>query len=72
MIKQVEGKKDSKSQRSQRRLYVGTFLTTITLFLVYLIATDSFQKSDAARYVASFVAGLFGFTAIETLRRSLD
>lgn len=72
MMKQIEEKKDSRSQRYQRRLYVGVILTSATLLLVYMLATDSFQKSNAARYVASFVAGLFGFTAIETLRRSLD
>lgn len=62
----------SKSQRYQRRLYIGMVLTGVTLYLVYMLSTDSFQKSNAARYVGSFVAGLFGFTAIETLRRSLD
>ena len=70
-MRQIEGKKDSRSQRYQR-LYVGIVLTSATLILVCMLATDSFQKSNAARYVASFVAGLFGFTAIETLRRSLD
>lgn len=72
MMEQIEEKKDSRSRRYQQRLYVGIVLTSASLFLVCMLSTDSFQKSNAARYVASFVAGLFGFTAIETLRRSLD
>jgi hypothetical protein len=71
-MSRFDGKKDSKSQRYQRRLYVGIFLASTTVFLVYLLSTNSFQRSSSARYVASFVAGLFGFTAIETLRRALD
>jgi hypothetical protein len=63
---------NSKQPYYQRRLYVGLVLTGSTLLLILLIGTDYFQRSNSARYVASFVAGLFGFTAIETLRRSID
>lgn len=54
------------------RLYTGMALTVATIGLVSMISTDAFQNSAAARYVASFVAGLFGFTAVETLRGGLD
>jgi cytochrome c biogenesis protein CcdA len=53
------------------RLYTGMTLTLATLTLVYMTSTDIFQNSQSARYVASFIAGLFGFTAIETLRGGL-
>jgi hypothetical protein len=53
------------------RLYTGLALTVATISLVSMISTDAFQNSPSARYVASFIAGLFGFTAIETLRDGL-
>lgn len=71
MLERVERKKH-RSKRHQRGLFVGTILTIATVVLVYMLPTDSFQDSDSARYVASFIAGLFGFTAVETLRRTLD
>ncbi len=53
------------------RLYTGFALTVATISLVSMISTDPFQNSPSARYVASFIAGLFGFTAIEALRDGL-
>jgi hypothetical protein len=53
------------------RLCVGTLLTSATLCLVLMLSTESFQNNQS-RYVASFIAGLFGFTAIETLRYRVD
>lgn len=58
-------------KRQIYRLYTGMALTVATIGLVAMISTDAFQNSPSARYVASFVAGLFGFTAIETLRGGL-
>jgi hypothetical protein len=53
------------------RLYTGMALTVATIGLVSMLSTDAFQNSASARYVASFIAGLFGFTAIEMLRGGL-
>lgn len=72
MIDQIEKTKNPEPSRYIRQLYIGIMLIGATIFLVYLLSTESFQRNNTARYVASFVAGLFGFTAIETLRRSVD
>ena len=58
--------------KSQKSLYIGIFLTLATISSLLLLSTDSLAKNNSARYVTSFVTGLFGFTAIEMLRRSLD
>jgi hypothetical protein len=47
---------------------VGAFLALLTIGLVIFA---SWQNNNSAKYVASFVAGLFGFTAIEVLRSSI-
>ncbi len=71
-MNQLEQRDSPSRYKSVQRLYVGVILTGATVFLVYLLATEAFQRNNAARYVASFITGLFGYTAIETLRRGLD
>jgi hypothetical protein len=61
-----------KPNKSFHRLFTGITMTAVTVSLVVLIASPILERSNSARYVASFVAGLFGYTAIETFRRSLD
>ncbi|MEB3247879.1 MAG: hypothetical protein VKK07_00875 [Merismopediaceae bacterium] len=56
------------SKSLQYQFSVGAFLAFLTIGLVTFV---SLQNNNAAKYVASFVAGLFGFTAIEVLRSSV-
>lgn len=54
------------------QLTIGIFLSVSTIYLIILISGQSFQKNNSVRHVASFVAGMFGFTAIQVLRQTLD
>jgi hypothetical protein len=54
------------------KFMAGITLTAATVGLVVLISSPRLQGSDSARYIASFITGMFGFAAIETIRRSLD
>ena len=54
------------------RFFMGTTLLFSTLALVLLLGEPNFQKSNSARYVASFLAGLFGFATVETFRHEID
>ena len=63
---------DRYSKNLSAGLGVGIVLTSSTLALIVLLGTSDFQKSNSARYVASFLAGLFGFAAVETFRRTLQ
>jgi hypothetical protein len=56
-----------------RQFYTGIFLGALTSIMVmYLGSGRILPGNESTRYVGAFVVGLFGFTAIDTLRRSLD
>jgi hypothetical protein len=68
----VSNKLPPREQEFLKRFFVGTTLLFSTLALVFWLGEPNFQKSNSARYVASFLAGLFGFAAVETFRREID
>jgi hypothetical protein len=56
-----------------KQFYTGILLSALTAILVmYLGSSRAITGNESTRYVGAFVAGLFGFTAIDTLRRSLN
>lgn len=60
---------DDNIQNKRNAISIGIALMVSTFTLIFMM---SYLPKGGSRTVASFVAGMFGFTAIQALRRGFD
>lgn len=60
---------DTKNENKGNATVAGIVLIISTFTLIFMI---NYFPKGGSRTVASFVAGMFGFTAIQALRRGFD
>ncbi|MBE9006999.1 hypothetical protein IQ259_18480 [Fortiea sp. LEGE XX443] len=62
-------RESSNSENKSNALSSGMVMTIATVLLIFVI---NYLPQNGARNVASLVAGMFGFTAVQALRKSFD
>lgn len=62
-------KESGNSENKSNALMSGVVLSIATILLIFVV---NYLPQNSARNVASLVAGMFGFTAIQALRKSFD
>ncbi|MEH2179660.1 hypothetical protein [Nostoc sp.] len=60
---------ENKNENPGNATVTGVVLLISTIVLIFMI---NYFPKGASRTVSSFVAGMFGFTAIQALRRGFD
>jgi hypothetical protein len=62
---------DNRSNLSYKRLFIGLSLLSASCGMVALIELGNLRSSGSYG-LASFMAGLFGYTSVEMLKRSAE